>query len=443
LLNWQTLPIPTWELSRGQERIYVLVLTIILFGIQTSASIVIENAFTINFALSAVFSIFALFINFRRIHFRNYNPILLYLFFVFFVNLITLNQMYFTDYFLGPAQLIYSLFIAYSLYMLIVELNLAILRRWCLGLTTVIAVLSVLELNSSISAAFTGATQALTANINLANAFNVSDMRDLSLHGTVRSKVFATEPSHTALTLMALGFGFFWTKPNFKLIFIWIILVLICIWTIRSPIIAALLILAPTFLFTVSQNQKRIARLLIGILPLLLSGYFLSDYLLTMFGTRIETVGGGDGSFEMRFTVPFQFIVDFIPNHLLIGVGVVGDFDMLIYDILAAYYERGMSYIDYNSAAASISNNLAQHFISFGFFAGWLALAMLAFAARMRRALVWIVVCAQCLTIWMFLGGYVAARVWVLCALVLAVARRAEYEDNMVWNPNRNKSLID
>lgn len=367
----------------------------------------------------------------------------MYIFLVIFVNLVTFDEMYFSDYILGPAQLLYSIFIALSLYFLILELQLVALQRWCLGLTALIAVLSVLELNGAISAAFTGVTEALTANVNLANAFNVSDVRDLAMHGSVRSKVFATEPSHAALTLMALGFGFFWTRPRLQLIAVWVILILICIWTIRSPIIAALLVLGPTFLFAVTQNQKRIARIFIGILPLLISGYFLSDYLLAMFGTRLETGGSGDGSFDMRFTVPFQFITDFIPNHWLFGVGVVGDFDMLIYDILAAYYERGMAYIDYASAGASISNNLAQHFISFGLFSGLIALVALAFVARMQRTFVWIIVCIECLTIWMFLGGYVAARVWVLCALVLAIARRAEYEDAMILNPNRNKGLLD
>jgi hypothetical protein len=415
----------------------IFAITLILFGIQSTANFAVNANIVIPFALSATVSGISYIFIARNMNFDHYFPITIFIFICLFINIISYDSMYYDSYIIGFLQIIYSIFIAISLYFLIRSVNLSALQIWCLSLTAAITLLSVAELNSYVSSIFTSITEILAANSNLGSAFNVADARDLTMHGAVRSKVFATEPSHAALTLMALGFGFFWTKPRFQLVSLWVVMIIICIWTIRSPILAALLLIGPALAFITRETRGKFIQLIGALIMVLVFAFAISDYVLAMFGTRIETGAGSDGSFEMRFTVPLQFMTDFLPTHLLYGVGVVGDFDMLTYEILAAYHERGMSYIDYSNAGLSLSNNLAQHFVSFGLFFGFVALIVLAFVVRMRNGWAWAIICVECLTIWMFLGGYVVARVWVLCTLVLAIARRAELEEAMQGAPVR------
>lgn len=419
--------------AENQEYWYLLSITILLFGIHSTASIDIGQNITIPFALSFLVASFSYIFILKKLNATHSSPILVFLFLVFFVNIISYSSLYSSLYFLGPLQLLYSFIIAISAYILLFSIRLNLLQKWLFVMTTVITFLSVLELNPFVASSFNGITEFLTSNADLGTAFSASEARDLALHGAVRSKVFATEPSHTALTLTAIGFGFFWTRPRWQLVVGWMVLILICIWTIRSPILVVTLLLGPALSLMVRETKGRVAQLLIGGIFLFAFAFVVSDYVLVMFGSRIDTGGMSDGSFDMRFTVPLQFTNDFLPGHIVYGVGIVGDFDMLTYEILAAYHERGMRYIDYSNASNSLSNNLAQHFISFGLIFGVITLISLAFVARMRSGRIWLMVCVECLTIWMFLGGYVAARVWVLCALILAVARRAQLEqaDNM------------
>lgn len=414
---------------------HLFAITAILLGIQSTASLAIRADIIIPFAFSALFSAISYFFLIRRMSLINSGSIFLFISVVLFVNILSYDKVYYSSYFVGPLQLIYSIFVSAAVYLIARDIRLIILQNWCLTLTFVIMALSVAELNIIVSSTFARITELLTANASLANAFDAAEMRDMAMHGSVRSKVFATEPSHAALTLMALGFGFFWTRPRFQLVIAWMAMIVICIWTIRSPILVALLLLGPALSLIIREKKGRVVRLLGGMILLLAFAFAISDYVLAIFGSRIDTGGGGDGSFDMRFTVPLQFTTDFLAGHLLYGVGIVGDFDMLTYEILAAYHERGMTYVDYNNASFSLSNNLAQHFVSFGLFFGIVALIVLVFAARMRSGWAWVIICVECLTIWMFLGGYVLARVWVLCALILAIARRAEHEDAASLRP--------
>lgn len=402
-----------------------LLFMLFILGAHTSTSLQLDVGPAVPFVLCAVSAILTVILFGRHIKLRFNHPLVYYLAFALVVSLIVFDRTFAVDYATGYLQLIYSVIISVAAYHLVVSFSPREISGLCLSAIGIIVGLSVLEQIGPLNGLFGWLFSLLHPESaeNLAQ-IAVNRIRDVQISGAVRSTALALEPSHAGISLLALSYGFFWGKPHRAGTFLaWGLMILVGMWAIRSPIVLYALFVPPVLFAVSNRRGSNGLQLVIALVVLAVVGLALSETFISIFANRIGTISQGEGSFMMRYVVPFVFLSEFASSHLLFGVGIVGNLDILGNEISAFYSSYGIYYIESDLAGASLSNNVAVHFIYFGIAGGILALLLLSLTVRLNSTKLWSILLIQIFSLLMFSGGYNSARPWVLCAILYGLAK--------------------
>jgi hypothetical protein len=325
---------------------------------------------------------------------------------------------------------------ATAAYMLIKKLPPKQFAAHCLTAICVISALSVLErLLPDVAMAFRFLSQILVNGDLSSSLYTVESARDLDLLGFTRAKVLATEPAHAGLSIAALTFCWLWSvRPRLVGWSVWAIAMLALNLTVRSPILALVMLAAPSLFLASNLKRLSVQTLAAAIVVGPLIAYSAIAFLFSQFSGKIEAVFQGEGSAIMRFVVPLDFTYSYLIQHPFVGEGHVGNYERLAPDIEAAYAQWGMFYINDSVASSSISNAIAVHFINFGLLLGVIAAGLLIRFCWLVAPSHKMVILFQMLVLWVYQGGYVSARLWVLSAAVLAAANMFDSAQRLTKN---------
>jgi hypothetical protein len=400
-----------------------LLLCLLFFGVHTGAHIEVGGVL-IPFVITLLAAVIAIVGYSLHLKYRPTGPIAFFLLLSLVLNILTLREEYFSGSALGLAQLAISILAAASTYALIKKLPRQRFSALCLAGICLLAALSVLERSSAeVATAFGTLKQILVGADPYLAPLSLESERDLHLHGFTRATALAAEPSHVGLSIATLTFCWLWSaQPRFAGWCIWAIAMLVLILTVRSPILAVILVAAPSLflVYSLKRHRRTILTAVFVAGPLIVFPAFA--FLSSQFGSRLESISQGEGSFMMRVVVPANFTYNYLLQNPLLGEGHVGNYDRLANDIQTAYFQRGMYYIDDSVASSSITNAIAIHFINFGLPLGVIAAGLLVRFCWLATPSHKIVILSQMMVLWMYQGGYVSARLWVLSAAVLAAA---------------------
>ncbi len=412
-----------------------LALFLLFFGVHTGAAfevVGIPVPFVITLLTATAATIF------YSLHkeYRLNSPIGLFLLLSLVLNVLTMQGGYFFDNVLGFAQLTISIMAATATYLLIKKLPPKSFAALCLAAICLLAAVSLLERLSTVVAMVLGSLSQLLVSGDLSLAsLNLENERDLSLHGFTRAKVLATEPAHVGLSIATLTFCWLWSvRPRLVGWSVWAISMLVLTLTVRSPILALVVVAGPGLFLACRLNRISVGKLAAALVVSPVIIYSVIVFLSSQFDSKIQAILQGEGSFIMRLVVPVDFTYNYLIQNPFLGEGHVGNYDRLAPDIQAAYSQWGMFYIDDSLASSSISNAIASHFLNFGLLLGVIAAGLLIRACWLAAPSHKMVILVQMMVLWMYQGGYVSARLWVLSAAILAAANVFESSQRFIKN---------
>jgi hypothetical protein len=399
-----------------------------IVGLHTSTTFYLGPKIPIPLILCAIAAVASQFLKEVRVKWAVTHPLTLFCILSFCLNIVLLDTAFAAKYYLGFIQLVYSIIIAVCAYRLTLAIPQNLVAKASLAIIGCVAFLSVAELDPSVRTLFFE----ISASLDTLHARNIAQLdhefaRDLTQHGAIRSMALALEPSHAAITLLVVSYCLFWTgEIGIKRYLIWLVFMLICMWAIRSPIIL-IAILGPSISFVALRRGAEAIRQLFGALATLcIVTAIMFPLISDIFMNRFEKIIDGDGSFIMRVSAPIMLLSDKLLDYALVGIGVVGNLDMLASEIVDLYYSIGITYIDIDSAGGALTNCLVVHFLYFGVTFGVIALFLLIKSIpitvpRLRTILIF-----QICSAWIFCGGYTSPRIWIIAAILSAATRHKE-----------------
>lgn len=407
----------------------IVVFVLYVFGLHTNYTYFYDPATPVPFtvcALAWLLSVPVLAMQVLSIKWKQNWPMVIFVLLAIAVTFFTAQQEYYLKSFKGVLQLIYSMVVAAGLYYLVLSMPRATLARVSFVLLLFVAAFSVLERIAAVGA-ISDKFRTLLDTGGVAGSVYDSDLRDMAMGG-IRSKVFSLEPSHAAITFFWLSMVFIWSsRGRAPTIAVWLCACAASIWSIRSPILLVAVLCGVPAFGLVRRSRKASAlplelKALHLVVTLTLTGILL--YVTwDLFSERAEEVAQVEGSFMMRVSGPGLFLTEFIPKFPFVGVGVVGDLDMLSDDLLGMYRAMGLSWMGAEYVGKTISNCLGLHFVYFGGLGGLAMLWLLLKASWIEERLLWLMVMVQVAAVWMSMGGYNSARVWCVSFALLAAAR--------------------
>ncbi len=350
----------------------------------------------------------------------------LFLIFAILVTLFSVQSGYAAKSFRGVLQLMYAFALGLVLITLMEKSPREVLGRGALLLIIAIAFSAALEALGPLKALSDAFRQYATPNW-----FYDVDNRDIDIHGRIRSKVFSPEPSTAAISLYCLSMILLWgSRLSVRLLLAWLIAMMISLWAIGSPIVAiSILVGLATVAVWLLEGIYRRRRwiLLLGALSLVACAMtILVTVLVIQMRQRIEQIQEGDISFTLRVTGSAEFTSEFVRRHPAVGIGVVGDVDMLVGELREFYVARGDRWIaqfEDEVVKKMISNNVFIHFIYWGGFGGMFAGLLLLSAIKIKSILLKFLVLVQLSVLWMTLGGYNTPTIWCLSAAIVVMGR--------------------
>ncbi len=331
--------------------------------------------------------------------------------------------------FTGLLQLVYSMVIAYAVFLTMVEGDrrqiAAVLLTFCLC----IIVGCLLEEYAGLRAV----SDAVRAKLYDARIVYDADLRDEILYGRVRPKLFTSEPS--AVTFAYTQFSAMWLViSNSRLKYpIYLALVGLGLVVLPGPTLMLMLLLAiPYIMFLTGGPRRGSATRLIGAAAV--SGVVLTVAIIlgqTLFAERLHQLQAGqDASFFYRFTGPMLVAFDMFRHYPWAGSGLTGE----------PYISDRVMNVFMNSAAFSsawripkvadvLTNYFWLHWVYLGLVWGVVILIGLTLWLRWLGAASLL----YCWAVWAVLGqasgAYVGPRTWsvlLLAAAASVIATRDE-----------------
>jgi hypothetical protein len=317
--------------------------------------------------------------NFKKIRFVHIKPII-YLLFIAAISIVISPEpsIFLIERFKAFIYLVYSLTIAYAIYLELSQWNHRHIICLFFGAMTTIFLGCVLENYTSIK--------------NISDQFRIiaypfyytSELRDMILHGGIRPKLFTAEPSHLASSYILISITWLIISANrFKFV-IYLVLFSIMIFLIRSPIMFIGLfsafiiyfhsnIIKRNKFFDTSKPLKYIFLLLIIIV------IFYSTIATALYGRLELIVKGQDESILLRLVTPIFIAYETIVKYPFFGAGIGGKEAVenitysvfLNHDINVNRLSKGIG------VAHTIPNAFWEYWIVFGLFGGLLGLLCL------------------------------------------------------------------
>lgn len=329
--------------------------------------------------------------------------------------------------FTGLVQLVYSLVIAYALFLTILRARRDRLAGLFLGFCVAILVGCVLEVHTPLRAVS-------DAVRNQIYSFGIyaSDLRDELLYGKIRPKLFTSEPS--AVTFAYTLFAFGWlvaSRWRWKLV-AYLGLLAGGLMTMPGPTLLLLLpLLGIYYLGPLGPDQNprdnRLGRWMkAGVLGC--AGAIAFAILATaVYGERFGQVSSGsDPSFFYRVIGPALTAFDTIARHPWAGAGLTGEnfiaSDMLNVFVRSPHFSAAWKF---DRAAEVLTNYFWLHWIYLGLVWGVIAFLAMTFWLRVLGpgdvAFAWL----AWATLGQASGAYVGPKTWVVLFLSLALAVNA------------------
>ena len=273
-----------------------------------------------------------------------------------------------------------------------------------------------------------------------------NDSRDIILTGGIRPKLFLREPAHIAIALVF--FCYLWsssklllTKSNY---FILLLILGVGLYTIQSPFILLIIILAVISAFSKNQVMKKkikprhtLGILFLGLILILLVNIFFKERLQSIKDLK-------DGSSIVRFLAPPILTGKVLSEFPIIGVGIGGKelLENNLYEILVDEFDkRSFSLLEQDALVNQVTNCFWLHWIYFGLGGGLLMLyAIFGLLFRViedRPPLI-----TTTLIILIFsqtIGGYVTIKFWMFLFFIIMI----ESKKQTLLNSLRIKSNID
>lgn len=330
----------------------------------------------------------------------------------------------------GLIQLVYSLVIAYALFLTLVRATREQIERLFLTLSLIILIGCLLEQYGPLRPI----SDAVRNRIYASGVYE-ADIRDELLYGHIRPKFFASEPSAVSLCYTIFSFTWMvvstwrWKLPAY------LGLIAAGFFATSGPtLLLMFLLLIPYQLFIAgrapgSGSGISAARLMqIAILGVLMTGmaWFVAT---TFFAHRLHDITeGSDPSFFYRIEGPILAAREVLARYPIAGAGLTGE--PFVEDVVVNAYIRSAAFSRGWHMATPATELLINYFWLHWIYLGlvWGTFALLALSAWLRSIGVRRVV--FCWIVWAILGqasgAYVGPMTWAILFLAAAAAQLYE-----------------
>lgn len=399
-----------------------------LCGLYTAIFFYFSDRLFIPYIICGLTAPYFLFKNRHELNPSYFTP-LIYLYSVTMVGMVFAPEAFeeFFERFKGIIQLIYSTSIGLLFFVNMRKWKPELVSKLFLGFALLILIGSILEIYTPfkfISDDF--------RHMVFRRGIYEADIRDLSLYGQIRPKLFTSEPSHVAkFYILSLFVWFALSKNNWRyLIFVFFTAGGLVV--IRSPIIilSIPLALAVEIFLRESINLSSIVTkdkpVLKGSLAVLIivSVVFLSVALNTILAERLRTsITGRDRSVAGRVSGPMLMALNAVKKYPLWGAGITGK--EAIADVISdSYWALRFKVYDVHAVSA---NFLMLFIMYYGILGG--CLFIVGFIALVRRLKIkkWMFTTIAILIFSQTMGAFVGLRTWGYIFIVLLVASYSRY----------------
>jgi hypothetical protein len=335
----------------------------------------------------------------------------------------------------GAAQLLYSVAIAYGLFLELQNWEKARVASLFQAIALLILAGCLLESYTD----FREWSDSFRAYVFADIGYYDSDSRDQLVFGKVRPKLFTAEPSYVAIFFL-LSMTMWYTLAKEALVWKYFLMVMMGVFLIGSPIIL-LTILVPILnlllLKKKSENQTKVGahtgsgkKLLLYSSPLLLA--LPAIWLVVQMGldtesrskvsdSRLEQIlEGKDDSVTGRLLAPPLIAYEVLCSSPWFGVGLEAK-EPLNEIVLDVFERLGMqtNIVETSKLGGFVTNNFWLNWIYFGLFGGMMMVFWLYKLMKLigvHHPLYCFVVIAMFMQT---MGGYVTPRSWFVCFLIM------------------------
>jgi hypothetical protein len=325
----------------------------------------------------------------------------------------------------GLIQLVYSLLIAYGIYLVLIGYRREQLAHIFMVASLVIIFGCALERFVPEFRALSDAFRTAVYDFGVYQ----SDLRDVVLYGGVRPKLFTSEPSVIAFAYLTFAFSWYALTRFPAKLFVFCLLLGAGYVVMRSPTIllglplagAYELMLAPRY--ANRRGRMSVVRLAFGIVACGALGVMFVLVGVSLFSERVEQLlSGNDASFFIREIGPALVALDVIKDFPLAGAGLTGE-EYVERRVWQVYFTSPFAEFRYraNPVNSIITNYFWLHWIYLGLGFGVAVLLVL------NRWLKKLDVPNRmfCWAVWVIfgqaIGGYVTPRTWCVLAVASAI----------------------
>lgn len=329
---------------------------------------------------------------------------------------------------LSEVQLIYSMVIAFTGYVLISRLDRTTARSICRNLIALVLIGCVFELTTSFERFVNLIRYFIYPPLDVAG----EDSRASILFGGPRPNLFASEPAHLAIFCLIIFLGWWALAYSRKEKVVVLLLTFLTLVIIRSPI----LLLCPVcyYLLELHTANKsifsliRFPRLLgIGLLFLAALSAMVS---LPRISERVDRIiSGADDSFNIRIVAPAYYTMGVLRVTPLFGIGIGGTKTLRSRDLYfkalkdAHANEQRIKYLaSFTDVGQQINNDFWLFWSEYGLVGGVIIAVVLLrlLRRRLKRRILWVVLIVVLLM--QTMGGiyspYFLAATWALFGFI-------------------------
>ena len=332
--------------------------------------------------------------------------------------------------FTGLVQLSYSMVISYALFLTLLRATRRQIAAIFLSFSVLIIVGCALEDYTGLKDISDRARGAIYS----ANLYD-ADKRDLLLYGTIRPKLFTTEPSYVTFALTFFAFAWFMASEwRFKLP-VYVAMMAVGMVFMPGPTLLLMLLLLIPYQFLSMQARSVMRIALVGLVSLAVLVVFVA-IAQSAFSARFKQIAeGGDASTFYRIEGPALVAGDVIQKYPLAGAGLTSE-NFIADDVLNIYRASPAFSADweFTQTSAVLTNYFWLHWIYFGLVFGVLVAAAVSYWLRSLG----IPSLVFCWTVWAIMGqaagAYVGPKAWsvMLIAAALSILRRRSADEHAV-----------
>jgi len=343
---------------------------------------------------------------------------------------------YLSKRFTGFVQISYSLIICYALFLTLVKAERSQIAKIFLAFSLVIVVGCLLEQYGGLRA-----TSDQVRHMIYDSGIYEADLRDEILYGSVRPKLFTSEPSNVTIAYTLYGFAWYAISPwRWKLLG-YLGLIGVGLAAMPGPTLLLMMILiVPYELFLAGRSNgapSRPGRLfVIAVLSLFIvcAAAWVGS---VVYAERLRLIAlGDDPSFFYRVTGPMYVAFDVIHQHPWAGAGLTGE--AYIADLVINAFMKSPTFSTgwlITRMADMITNYFWLHWIYLGLIWGTVLIIAITFWLR----LIGVPTALFCWMVWALLGqasgAYVGPKTWVVLFVAGAAAVLVRRQQPMMYIP--------